>query len=518
MHKSTLQSVAVFFLLLTAAAGFCHAQSIKVPAVRRAVPAPAPAPVAPAVSPAAVPAALPAAGLPVLTCAAGASGVLGAPFVGPAMTASVGTPPYAPDSTTDLPTGLTMDPSTGNVSGTPTSGGNFNVKVKDHAGAISAASCPITITAPPGGLSVVCFDPGADGMSRSYVGMAFNSVKVTGGASPYKFSSTNTPNNLSMGSTTGVISGASTKGTLSSINIKVTDNNSDSQTVVCSFKIDDIDDLPGHGSFFPTHYMGSSEARIANINSFFNTDGKLSFINQVKSIYNGASNSATVSADLASLNFSAGWQVTLGTNIQAGASSPTAVSAGTVPTLSATSAGQATQNMLYGGTITASGLYPLLAAGAANLSSTAGVGFMVDFLAKEGVDIQSFKSGTSTNVNNPTSHTSAQVEGYLQFNSTNLAPGSTSLYAGAIFVGGSYGYSYMSHDYARDYGFATHVNNGVGQISAGFLINNVANIALSRAFGPSQTYIDSTSMAPTTANYFKAWSFGITYQSSPATK
>jgi hypothetical protein len=157
----------------------------------------------------------------------------------------------------------------------------------------------------------------------------------------------------------------------------------------------------------------------------------------------------------------------------------------------------------------------LLAVGANRLGDTGALGLLVDFVAKEGVDIQNFKSGTSTNVNNPTSHSSAQMEGYLQYNAINLAPGSSSLYAGAIFVGGSYGYSYMSHDYARDYGFGSNVNNGIGQVSAGFLINNVANIALSRAFGPSQTYIDSTSMAQTTVNNFKSWSFGITYQSPP---
>jgi hypothetical protein len=511
MHKSTFQPVAVLLMLLTAAAGFCHAQSIKVPRVRTAAPVHSPTP---APKPAVVPAAVPAPGAPVLACAAAASGVIGSPFAGPAMTATGGTPPY---SSIGIPAGLTMNNSTGAVTGTPATAGIFNIKVTDSTGTASSNSCSITISQPavPGGLSVACPDLGTDHSTHSYVGMAFNSLAVSGGATPYKFSSANLPNNLSMDSTTGVISGASTTGTLNNLSIQVTDNDGNIQSAACSFA---IDDLPGHGSFFPTAYMGTGDARIANINSFYNTDGKLSFINQIKSIYNGASNSATVSADLASLNFAAGWQVTVGTNIQAGASSPTAVSNGTVPTLSATSAAQATQNMLYGGTITATGIYPLLAAGAANLSSPAGVGFMVDFVAKQGVDIQSFKSGTSTNANHPTSHTSAQVEGYLQFNSTNLAPKSTSLFAGAIFVGGSYGYSYMSHDYAREYGFASHVNNGVGQVSAGFLINNVANIALSRAFGPSQTYIDSTSMAPTTVNYFKAWSFGITYQSSPASK
>jgi len=262
--------------------------------------------------------------------------------------------------------------------------------------------------------------------------------------------------------------------------------------------------------------MGSGPAREANINTFFGTAGKLSYINQIKSIYNGASNSATVSADLASLNFADGWQVTAGTNIQAGSSSPAAVSTGTIPTLSATSAGQATQNILYGGTIFASGLYPLLAAGGSNIGSTSNLAILVDLVGMEGIDLQNFKSGTSANVNAPPSHTSVQVEGYLQYNSTNLAPGSSTDFAGAIFVGGSYGYSYTSHDYARDYGFGSNVNNGIGQVSAGILINQVAKIVLSRAFGPSQTYIDSTSMAQTTVNNFKSWSFGITYQSAPA--
>jgi hypothetical protein len=80
------------------------------------------------------------------------------------------------------------------------------------------------------------------------------------------------------------------------------------------------------------------------------------------------------------------------------------------------------------------------------------------------------------------------------------------------------GYSYTSHGYARDYGFGNNVSTGIGQVSAGILISGVAKIAVSRAFGPSQTYVDSRSMAKTTMNNFKSWSFGITYQSAPPTK
>jgi hypothetical protein len=252
-----------------------------------------------------------------------------------------------------------------------------------------------------------------------------------------------------------------------------------------------------------------------NINAFFDTEKKLSYFNQIKSIYNRASSSATVSADLATLNFSNGMQMTAGTNVQAGSSSAAAVSAGKVPTLSGPSAGQATQNMLYGGTITATALYPLIYKVWGKVDSKGGLGISADLLGREGIDLQNFKSGTNTTVDSPPSHTSVQVEGYLQYNSINSSSTSkTNANAGAIFVGGSYGYGYMSHGYARDYGFGNNVSNGVGQVSVGMLISGVATISLSRAFGPSQTYIDSTSMVQTTVNNFKAWSFGISYQSS----
>ena len=47
-----------------------------------------------------------------------------------------------------------------------------------------------------------------------------------------------------------------------------------------------------------------SHAQInSNINAFYRTTGSFSFLNQIKSIYNGASGSATISADIATLNF-----------------------------------------------------------------------------------------------------------------------------------------------------------------------------------------------------------------------
>jgi hypothetical protein len=255
----------------------------------------------------------------------------------------------------------------------------------------------------------------------------------------------------------------------------------------------------------------------SNINGFYQTSGSHSFFNQIKSIYNGASASATVSADLATLNFPNAIQVTLTTNAQAGSSGTAPANSGAVPTLSGSGGGQATQNIIYGGTFVVSEVYPLIASGGSKWGTAGGGGLIIDAIAKEGADIQNFKSGTNVNVSSPPFHGSAQIEGYLQSNSINLLPNSQQ-FVGSVFVGGSYGYHYMSHGYARDYGFGSRVNSSIGQVSFGILLNGVAKITVSRAFGPSQTYIDSTTMVQTTVNNFKSWSFGIAYQSPAPAK
>jgi hypothetical protein len=255
----------------------------------------------------------------------------------------------------------------------------------------------------------------------------------------------------------------------------------------------------------------------ANINTFYQTNGNLSFLSQVKSIYNGASGSATVSADLATLNFADGWQLIATTNAQAGsAGTVTSVAPGVTPTLSATGAAQATQNLLYGGNFLFAEQYPMLAVGGSKVGTPGNLGYSVDFVLKEGADIQNFKSGTNVNVVSPPFHGSAQLTSYLQYNSINLT--SSGGFQGAVFLGGSYGYTYISHGYSEDYGFQGRVHNDIGQVAVGLLINGVATISVSRAWGPPQTYIDSTSMVQTKMNNFKAVSLGITYQSPAPSK
>jgi hypothetical protein len=258
-----------------------------------------------------------------------------------------------------------------------------------------------------------------------------------------------------------------------------------------------------------------------NINQYFQTNGSFTYFNQIRSIYNSASGSVTVSADMASLNFGNGMQLTVSTNVQAGSSGAAPISSGTLPTLSSNGAGQAAQNMLFGGTFQVAELYPLLSYGSYTLGNPGGFGVVADFVAKEGVDIQNFTPKTNLNLSSPPFHGSGQVEAYLQYNSINADTKSTNQstspapFVGSIFAGGTYGYSYTSPGYLRDYGFASKQNSGIGQISAGVLISNVVKIVVSRGFGPSQTYTDSTTMVETRVNNFKIWSIGITYQSPP---
>ena len=246
------------------------------------------------------------------------------------------------------------------------------------------------------------------------------------------------------------------------------------------------------------------------INCFYQTNGLASYLNQFQSIYNAASGSTTVNAALGSLNFINGMQVTVGTNPQvgiSGASSSAPVSG--APTLAATAAAQAAQHVLNNGTIYGSDLFPLYfhqSNGLATLTAE----------VKEGVDLQKFNN-TSITATNPSTHTFVGLEGYLQYNSSNNAPNSTAP-AGSIFLGGKYGYSLMNHSYSIQNGFGGRVNSQIAQVSAGILINGVVKIAAYRRFGPSQSYIDSTSMAHATVNNFKTWSIAIAYQKPGAAK
>ena len=157
-----------------------------------------------------------------VTCQANNTGEVGVSFNSGPMNVTGGTPPYMYSIVGTLPPGLTLNTSTGAVTGTPTAAGTFTVKVTDAAGS-SSTSCTITINGP---LSVTCA-----AVNTGDVGVPFSSgpMTVTGGTAPYTFSIVGTlPPGLTLNTSTGAVTGTPTAA--GTFTVKVTDAVGNSST------------------------------------------------------------------------------------------------------------------------------------------------------------------------------------------------------------------------------------------------------------------------------------------------
>src|SRR5208282_4500851 len=127
-----------------------------------------------------------------------------------------GTAPYTYSiGSGPLPAGLTLNPSTGEVTGTPTAPGSFTVQVTDSLGGIGTA-CAISINPP---LSVTCA-----ANNTGTVGVPFNSgpMTVTGGSAPYSYSIVGMlPAGLTLNTSTGAVTGTPTSS--GTFTVQVTD-------------------------------------------------------------------------------------------------------------------------------------------------------------------------------------------------------------------------------------------------------------------------------------------------------
>ena len=142
------------------------------------------------------------------------------------VTATGGTTPYA-FSAMGLPSGLTIDASTGSITGTPASSAvgtvSVTVTVTDAGQPQQTASTGLSLTvnaAQSGGLAIT-----TTSLPNGSVGAAYYAeISVSGGRTPFTFSATGLPSGLSINAVTGTISGTPTATGTASVTITVTDS------------------------------------------------------------------------------------------------------------------------------------------------------------------------------------------------------------------------------------------------------------------------------------------------------
>ena len=178
---------------------------------------------------------------PSITCGTPPEGTVGIPY-SYTFTAAGGTTPYSYAVTSgSLPPGLSLDSSTGIVSGTPTTSGTsytYTITVTDFfgiTGDTGTCTFPNSIgIIPPSSVVIAC--PLSSTDLRVFYSQP---VIVTSGTPPYTFSiiSGSLPLGLSLDPTTGIISGTPTKLGTFPYTIKVIDSNSLTATASCNIVV-----------------------------------------------------------------------------------------------------------------------------------------------------------------------------------------------------------------------------------------------------------------------------------------
>ena len=176
--------------------------------------------------------------MPVATLSAGTTGMVYPTQIIPAATGGSGVNTYTASS---LPPGLSFNPSTREITGTPTASGTFNftINAADNEGHSATGNYTIVIKDPlvlPAGTL-------PDGtVMMTYSGQTI--PVASGGTGPYTYAATNLPPGITFNTTTRVISGTPTQSGNFTILITVTDAAQQSLTVPYSLKVNGTLNLP----------------------------------------------------------------------------------------------------------------------------------------------------------------------------------------------------------------------------------------------------------------------------------
>jgi hypothetical protein len=135
-----------------------------------------------------------------------------------------GSTPYSFTAIDPLPAGLSLNPASGAISGTPTTASaatNYTIQVTDSLGATASATINITVNAAPSVSysQTLALTTGIPVTPANYSGSA------SGGTAPLSYSASGLPAGLSIDSSTGVISGTPSSAGSSSVTVTVTDVN-----------------------------------------------------------------------------------------------------------------------------------------------------------------------------------------------------------------------------------------------------------------------------------------------------
>jgi hypothetical protein len=157
-----------------------------------------------------------------ITTASLPNGTVGTAYTG-ALAATGGVAPYTWSIASGLPAGLTLNASTGAITGTPTAAAtsNFTVKVTDSANTTATKALGIVIAATASPLSITTAS-----LPNGTIGTAYSqTLAATGGVAPYTWSiASGLPAGLTLNASTGAITGTPTAAATSNFTVQVTDS------------------------------------------------------------------------------------------------------------------------------------------------------------------------------------------------------------------------------------------------------------------------------------------------------